>query len=151
MKLAVDKKSGVEYACKIMALPSITTGVVEARWAGLVWWSLGLTFVKQRGHSRGVGGQSAIRAQQLQMRSQTLGLLLITRNPTMTPLKLKLCTLRAKHPDVPCENTREDIFKEIDILCSLNHENVLFLKEYFEENNKVNTHKPGLDPNAHSL
>lgn len=32
---------------------------------------------------------------------------------------------------------REDIFKEIDILCGLNHENVIFLKEYYEENNKV--------------
>lgn len=32
---------------------------------------------------------------------------------------------------------REDIFKEIDILCGLNHDNVLFLKEYFEEGNKV--------------
>jgi hypothetical protein len=32
---------------------------------------------------------------------------------------------------------REDIFKEIDILCGLNHENVIYLKEYFEENNKV--------------
>jgi serine/threonine protein kinase len=35
------------------------------------------------------------------------------------------------------ENTREDIFKEIDILCSLNHDNVVFLKEYFEDGNKV--------------
>ncbi|KAK9818047.1 hypothetical protein WJX72_006277 [[Myrmecia] bisecta] len=35
------------------------------------------------------------------------------------------------------ENTREDIFKEIDILVGLNHENVIFLKEYFEEGNKV--------------
>lgn len=35
------------------------------------------------------------------------------------------------------ESTREDIFKEIDILCGLNHENVVYLKEYFEESNKV--------------
>lgn len=33
--------------------------------------------------------------------------------------------------------SREDIFKEIDILCGLNHENVVYLKEYFEEGNKV--------------
>lgn len=32
---------------------------------------------------------------------------------------------------------REDIFKEIDILCGLNHDNVVYLKEYFEEGNKV--------------
>ena len=32
---------------------------------------------------------------------------------------------------------RDDIFKEIDILCDLTHENVIFMKEYFEENNKV--------------
>lgn len=34
---------------------------------------------------------------------------------------------------------RDDIFKEIDILCDLTHENVIFMKEYFEENNKVRT------------
>lgn len=32
---------------------------------------------------------------------------------------------------------REDIFKEIDLLCGMNHENVIYLKEYFEEGNKV--------------
>jgi serine/threonine protein kinase len=35
------------------------------------------------------------------------------------------------------ENTRDDIFKEIDILVGLNHPNVIYLKEYFEENKKV--------------
>ena len=35
------------------------------------------------------------------------------------------------------ENTRDDIFKEIDILVGLNHPNVIYLKEYFEEGNKV--------------
>lgn len=35
------------------------------------------------------------------------------------------------------ENTRDDIFKEIDILVGLNHPNVIYLKEYFEESNKV--------------
>lgn len=38
-------------------------------------------------------------------------------------------------PVPPCN--REDIFKEIDIVCGLHHENVVFLKEYFEEGNKV--------------
>lgn len=65
MKLAVDKATEAEYACKIMALP-------------------------QPGETPGEN-----------------------------------------------ENTREDIFKEIDILCSLNHDNVVFLKEYFEDGNKV--------------
>ena len=32
---------------------------------------------------------------------------------------------------------QDDIFKEIDILIGLDHPNVIFLKEYFEENNKV--------------
>ena len=32
---------------------------------------------------------------------------------------------------------REDIFKEIDILVRLAHENVVYLKEYFQEINKV--------------
>lgn len=35
------------------------------------------------------------------------------------------------------ENSRDDIFKEIDILVGLNHPNVIYLKEYFEENNRV--------------
>lgn len=35
------------------------------------------------------------------------------------------------------ENTREDIFKEIDILIGMDHENVLNLKEYYEEGGKV--------------
>ena len=35
------------------------------------------------------------------------------------------------------ENTREDIFKEIDILVGMQHQNVIYMKEYFEENNKV--------------
>ena len=37
------------------------------------------------------------------------------------------------------ESTREDIFKEIDILVGVDHENVLALKEYFEEGGKVST------------
>lgn len=36
-----------------------------------------------------------------------------------------------------CCTASEDIFKEIDILCGLQHENVVYLKEYFEEGNKV--------------
>lgn len=35
------------------------------------------------------------------------------------------------------ENTREDIFKEIDILVGMDHENVLNLTEYYEEGGKV--------------
>lgn len=35
------------------------------------------------------------------------------------------------------ESTREDILKEIGILMSLKHENVIFLKEYFEEPGRV--------------
>ena len=35
------------------------------------------------------------------------------------------------------ENTREDIFKEIDILVGMEHQNVLNLKEYYEEGGKV--------------
>ncbi|KXZ52376.1 hypothetical protein GPECTOR_9g420 [Gonium pectorale] len=65
VKLAADRATGVEYACKIMALPPVGQEVGEN------------------------------------------------------------------------ENTREDIFKEIDLLCGMNHENVIFLKEYFEEGNKV--------------
>ena len=35
------------------------------------------------------------------------------------------------------ESTREDILKEIDILMSLHHPNIIFLKEYFEEPGRV--------------
>lgn len=35
------------------------------------------------------------------------------------------------------ENSRADIFKEIEILCGLEHKNVLYLKEFFEDENKV--------------
>lgn len=35
------------------------------------------------------------------------------------------------------ESTRADIFKEIDILIALRHPNIVNMKEYFEENNKV--------------
>ena len=35
------------------------------------------------------------------------------------------------------ESTREDIFKEIEILVGLNDVNVVYLKEYFQENEKV--------------
>lgn len=40
------------------------------------------------------------------------------------------------------ENSRDDIFKEIDILVGLNHPNVIYLREYFEENNRVRTCTP---------
>ena len=41
--------------------------------------------------------------------------------------------------DITHENwvAQDDIFKEIDILIGLDHPNVIFLKEYFEESNKV--------------
>lgn len=35
------------------------------------------------------------------------------------------------------ESTREDIFKEIEILVGLNDVNVVYLKEYFQETEKV--------------
>eukprot|EP00890_Picochlorum_soloecismus_P002934 jgi/Picsp_1/3641/NSC_06478-R1_calcium calmodulin-dependent protein len=35
------------------------------------------------------------------------------------------------------ESTRDDIFKEIDIIMSLRHPNIIFMKEYFEETGRV--------------
>lgn len=32
---------------------------------------------------------------------------------------------------------RADIFKEIEILCGLQHKNVVYLKEFFEDENRV--------------
>ena len=34
-------------------------------------------------------------------------------------------------------NTREDIIKEIEILCKLEHPNIMWLKEFFDEGNKI--------------
>lgn len=34
-------------------------------------------------------------------------------------------------------NTREDILKEIEILCKLEHPNIIYLKEFYDEGNKV--------------
>jgi len=34
-------------------------------------------------------------------------------------------------------NTREDIIKEIEILCRMEHPNIIFLKEFYDEGNKV--------------
>lgn len=65
---------------------------------------------------------------------------------------MKLCTHRQTGQQYACkvmslpppgkapgsnDNTREDIFKEIDIHLGLEHPNVIFLKEYFEEADKV--------------
>jgi len=68
VKLAVERSSGKQYACKIMSLPDPTKG---------------------------------------------------------------------KKANDPSISSREDILKEIDILARCDHPNVMFLKEYFEENNKV--------------
>jgi calcium/calmodulin-dependent protein kinase I len=35
------------------------------------------------------------------------------------------------------ESTRMDIFKEIDIIMSLRHDNIIYMKEYFEESGRV--------------
>lgn len=35
------------------------------------------------------------------------------------------------------ESTRMDIFKEIDIIMSLRHDNIIYMKEYYEENGRV--------------
>lgn len=65
---------------------------------------------------------------------------------------VKLCTEKATGKHFACkvmalpkageqvgsnESSREDIMKEIDILCGLDHANIIYLKEYFIENNKV--------------
>eukprot|EP00873_Tetraselmis_striata_P041069 jgi/Tetstr1/461333/TSEL_006459.t1 len=34
-------------------------------------------------------------------------------------------------------NTREDIIKEIEILCTMEHPSIIYLKEFYDENNKV--------------
>ena len=52
----------------------------------------------------------------------------------VVPITIMTADLTADRVHSCC---REDIFKEIDILVGMNHENVIFLKEYFEEGNKV--------------
>ena len=57
------------------------------------------------------------------------------------PGRCQACTLWSGTGSVEHQRAllccREDIFKEIDLLCGMNHENVIYLKEYFEEGNKV--------------
>jgi hypothetical protein len=51
---------------------------------------------------------------------------------------VKIMTLpKAGQKPTEEQNTREEIFYEIDILCNLKHPNVMGLKEYFEEDDKV--------------
>jgi serine/threonine protein kinase len=44
---------------------------------------------------------------------------------------------KGKGANDPNATTREDVVKEIDILAACDHPNVMYLKEYFEESNKV--------------
>lgn len=51
---------------------------------------------------------------------------------------VKIMTLPPEGADVSeNENTRSDIFKEIEILCGLQHKNVVYLKEFFEDDDRV--------------
>ena len=62
-----------------------------------------------------------------------------TEKSTSTDYAVKIMNLPevGQHVNADTESTREDIFKEIDILVGVDHDNVLMLKEYFEENGKV--------------
>mmetsp|Transcript_31973 Transcript_31973/g.75979 ORF Transcript_31973/g.75979 Transcript_31973/m.75979 type:complete len:327 (+) Transcript_31973:241-1221(+) len=63
---------------------------------------------------------------------------LATEKATGTEWACKIMTLPKEGQAVSEEeNSREDIFYEIDILCRLQHESVMYLKEYFEEEDKV--------------
>jgi len=61
-----------------------------------------------------------------------------TEKESGTEWAVKIMTL-PKPGQKPTEeqNTREEIFYEIDILCHLKHPSVMGLKEYFEEEDKV--------------
>ncbi|KAI8469504.1 MAG: kinase-like domain-containing protein [Monoraphidium minutum] len=62
----------------------------------------------------------------------------VTERSTGSAYAVKIMTLPpAGREPSDNESTREDIFKEIDILCGLDHGNVVWLKEYFEEGGKV--------------
>eukprot|EP00210_Caulerpa_lentillifera_P006126 g5853.t1 len=76
------------------------------------------------GRTLGTGGFSVVK--------------LVTERSTSIQYACKIMLL----PDVDrvveeYENSRNDIFKEIEILCRTEHENVLYLKEFFIEGNKV--------------
>ena len=63
---------------------------------------------------------------------------LATERSTGSEFAVKIMALPERGRSVgDNENSRDDIFKEIDILVGLNHPNVIYLKEYFEENSKV--------------
>lgn len=61
-----------------------------------------------------------------------------TEKATNEQYALKVMDLPAEGAKVSdSEFSREEIFYEINILCGLKHPNVMFLKEYFEDDNKV--------------
>lgn len=63
---------------------------------------------------------------------------LVTDKQTGEQFACKIMDLPAEGAEVAPEDfTREDIFKEIDILLGLQHENVMYMKEYFVADDKV--------------
>eukprot|EP00210_Caulerpa_lentillifera_P007239 g6926.t1 len=76
------------------------------------------------GRILGTGGFSAVK--------------LATERRTLQQYACKIMTLPDQDETVEDhENSRGDIFKEIEILCFAEHENVMFLKEFYIEGDKV--------------
>lgn len=136
VKRVTEKRTGKPYAVKIMQLPPVGTepgenestrcmdGVMPDGQPGVAVTVCG------RVHSAWMAGAGAC--------------LLIFIDELMTtscmkrvPLAQSLMLLGETQKAPSAVNIREDIFKEIDILCGLDHENIVFFKEYFEEGNKV--------------
>jgi len=63
---------------------------------------------------------------------------LVTHRKTMKQFACKIMRLPEANAEVgENENTRADVFREIEILCGIEHENVIYMKEFYEENNRV--------------
>ncbi|RMZ54148.1 hypothetical protein APUTEX25_005304 [Auxenochlorella protothecoides] len=75
------------------------------------------------GRTLGTGGFSVVK--------------LATHKETGDEYACKIMSLPPPGASNAAEVTREDIFKEINILISLDHPNIIYLREYFEEGNKA--------------
>jgi len=63
---------------------------------------------------------------------------LATHRKTMKQFACKIMRLPEPNAEVgENENSRADVFREIEILCGVEHENVIYMKEFYEENNRV--------------
>lgn len=105
---------------------SESSEVIEARLRKSSKWRSGgnVRNVYKIGKILGTGGFAVVK--------------LATHRKTMKQFACKIMRLPEPNAEVgENENTRADVFREIEILCGIEHENVIFMKEFYEENHRV--------------